>query len=133
MLRASALGTVFGLVALAHGQATQTVFPVPSGAPIVDLGYASYLGQINETSRITYYRGIQYAQPPVGGLRWQKPHPIEASNNFAGTTLNATQIAPSCYQSVPESLLLSLMGGSSEVGLLQVSSLMGADIWIEHG
>ena len=50
------------LLALAHGQATQPVSSVPSGAPVVDLGYASYLGYNNESVGITYYRGLQYAQ-----------------------------------------------------------------------
>lgn len=117
MMRSCALGVVLGLAAFARGQATQPITSVPSGAPVVDLGYASYLGYTNDTAGITYYRGIQYAQPPVGPLRWQKPLPIEASNDFNGRTLNATKIAPSCYQSVPESLVLGNPPGSYAVGL----------------
>lgn len=104
------LSMALGLAAFASGQATQPVSSIPSGAPVVDLGYTSYLGYTNDTSGITYYRGIHYAQPPVGALRWQKPRPIGQANDFEGATLNATQVAPSCYQSAPGSLLLGAIG-----------------------
>jgi carboxylesterase type B len=94
-------GTLFALSAL---------FPLASAqsnatdAPTVNLGYVSYRGYQNVTAGITYYRGIPYAQPPVGALRWRKPRAIEAQNNFAGKTVDATQIGPACYQSLPLSL-----------------------------
>ncbi|TKA74593.1 hypothetical protein B0A49_03660 [Cryomyces minteri] len=75
-----------------------------STAPVVDLGYVKYAGYSNSTIGINYYRGIPFAQAPVGDLRWRAPRPIEAKNNFGGQTINATQIAPFCYQSLPESL-----------------------------
>jgi len=73
--------------------------------PVVNLGYVSYAGYTNATAGINYFRGIPYAQSPTGQLRWQKPQPIEASNNFTGQVINATQIAPGCYQSTPEALI----------------------------
>lgn len=72
-----------------------------TSVPIIDLGYVKYAGYQNATAGINYYRGIPYAQPPTGNLRWRKPRPIEASNNFGGKTVNATQIGPACYQSLP--------------------------------
>jgi carboxylesterase type B len=75
-----------------------------SNAPIVDLGYVKYAGVQNATIGIDYFRGIPFAQPPVGELRWQKPRPIELGNNFTGKTVNATKIAPWCWQSYPLSL-----------------------------
>jgi carboxylesterase type B len=77
---------------------------VQSAAPTISLGYVKYNGYQNSTAGINYYRGIPYAQPPVGALRWNKPRPIEASNNFAGKTINLNKIAPACYQSIPLSL-----------------------------
>ncbi|KAK3673376.1 hypothetical protein LTR78_006609 [Recurvomyces mirabilis] len=112
------------LAALVYGQATQVVDSVPSGAPVVDLGYATYLGYVNETSEITYYRGIQYAQAPIGPLRWQKPHAIEASNEYDGATLNATTVAPICYGSLPRSIVPAnfpgIPGGSEDCLILDV-------------
>lgn len=72
-----------------------------TSAPIIDLGYAKYAGYTNETAGIHYYRGLHYAQPPVGSLRWQKPIPIESSNNLTGQTIQATTQAPACIQGYP--------------------------------
>jgi hypothetical protein len=75
-----------------------------TASPIIDLGYVSYRGYQNATAGINYYRGIPYAQPPIGSLRWRKPRVIEASNDFAGQVVDVTKIAPACYQSLPFSL-----------------------------
>lgn len=77
-----------------------------SSAPTVDLGYAKYEGYTNATAGVTYFRGLRYAQPPVGALRWQKPVPIEeaSANNLnltTGQTLPATAQAPACIQGYP--------------------------------
>jgi hypothetical protein len=50
-------------------------------------------GQIDENSALSW-RGIPYAQPPVGELRWKAPRPPE---RFAGT-LDARQFSPICTQ-----------------------------------
>ncbi|KAF1990998.1 alpha/beta-hydrolase [Aulographum hederae CBS 113979] len=43
----------------------------------VDLGYATYRGRENTTSGLIEFRGIRYARPPLGELRWQLPQPPE--------------------------------------------------------
>ena len=49
----------------------------------------------------------RYAANPTGALRWQKPVPIEWSNNFDSNTIyDASSIGPACYQSLPQSLYL---------------------------
>jgi carboxylesterase type B len=87
-----------------------------STVPLINLGYVTYTGYQNSTAGINYYRGIPYAQPPVGDLRWRKPRPIEANNNFAGKTLNATTVAPACYQSLPKSLYTPMNVSSTSFG-----------------
>ena len=84
------------LVALCQAQSISN-----TSVPVIDLGYVKYAGYQNATAGINYYRGIPYGQPPIGDLRWRKPRPIEANNNFGGQTMNATKIAPACYQSIP--------------------------------
>lgn len=69
--------------------------------PIIDLGYAKYAGYTNRTAGINYYRGLPYAQAPIGSLRWQKPVPIESSTSFTGQTFQATTRAPACVQGYP--------------------------------
>jgi len=95
------------LLGLASSQATSTVSGVPAGAPTADLGYVKYVGRNNDTAGISYFRGIPFAQPPLGDLRWQKPRNIESKNDFNGKIFNATEIAPGCYQSQPESIYIS--------------------------
>ena len=41
----------------------------------VDLGYEIYEGYHNSTANINYWKGIRFAAPPLGDLRWQAPHP----------------------------------------------------------
>ncbi|KAF2154493.1 alpha/beta-hydrolase [Myriangium duriaei CBS 260.36] len=131
MVRVLLCGLAFA--ALAGAQATQSVSSVPSGAPVVDLGYAKYLGYVNETSEITYYRGIQYAQPPVGQLRWQKPRPIERQNPLGGAVFDATQIAPSCYQSAPDSLILGgSLSGNFAAGEAQSEDCLILDVLVPN-
>ncbi|KAL0945392.1 hypothetical protein HGRIS_000886 [Hohenbuehelia grisea] len=40
---------------------------------VVDLGYAKYQGFFNETSKVTNFLGVRYAQEPTGNLRWRAP------------------------------------------------------------
>jgi carboxylesterase 2 len=48
----------------------------------------------NFRSGATSYKGIPYAAPPVGDLRWKAP---EAASSWNGT-LNATEFGPQCAQ-----------------------------------
>ncbi|KAF8918598.1 Alpha/Beta hydrolase protein [Mucidula mucida] len=72
-----------------------SLFPSSLGqstAPIVDLGYAKYQGAF--ASNISAFRGMRYAAPPVGPLRWREPQ-------FPETVLevqNATALGPACLQ-----------------------------------
>lgn len=55
---------------------------LPDLGPVVNLGYAAFLG--NDTapsgqphSTVTFFGNIPYAQPPVGHLRFRAPRPLD--------------------------------------------------------
>src|SRR5690242_7051123 len=65
----------------------------PAARPALPLRTA--LGMIQGTTEagLTVYRGIPYAAPPIGELRWQPPQPT----SWEGT-LDATHFKPACVQ-----------------------------------
>ncbi|KAI1442597.1 alpha/beta-hydrolase [Annulohypoxylon stygium] len=65
-------------------------------APIVDLGYALYQGYYNATYDLNIYKGIRYAAPPIGKLRWQLPQPPAQDRS---QVFSATEYALRCPQS----------------------------------
>ena len=70
---------------------------------------ASSTYYITEAHNSSYpnHKHKRYAANPTGPLRWQKPVPIEWSNNFDSSTVyDASQIGPACYQDLPQSLYL---------------------------
>ncbi|KAH7015865.1 Alpha/Beta hydrolase protein [Ilyonectria destructans] len=60
-----------------------------------------YLGTQNKTSGVNSFRGIKYAQAPVGDLRWKAPVPVTYKKASKKTVINATLAGPACYQSTP--------------------------------
>jgi hypothetical protein len=64
----------------------------------VDLGYEVYEGFHNSTSDINYWKGIRYAAPPLGELRWQAPHPPTINRS---EVISAKEYGPICPQSLP--------------------------------
>ncbi|KAI2640213.1 carboxylesterase [Xylaria nigripes] len=82
--------TLFTIIGLCLAQA------VP--APIVDLGYAKYQGFYHPDYDQNIYRGIRYAAPPVGKLRWQMPRAPRINRSIV---IPAVEYAPSCPQSPP--------------------------------
>jgi carboxylesterase type B len=95
-----------------------------SAAPTVDLGYVKYTGHNNGTAKINYYRGIPYAQPPVGALRWQAPLPIEPLDPYKGGTFASDTIAPACYQTSDPSGISGLSGISQSEDCLYLDVLV---------
>ncbi|KAF9051160.1 alpha/beta-hydrolase [Hymenopellis radicata] len=64
---------------------------VPNTTIVLD--YGSFIGTVNETSGIVNYRGIRYADPPVGILRWRAP--VSPPTVYAGV-VNASEYSPTC-------------------------------------
>ena len=79
------LRTLFALLCLAGvaGAAAATVVHAPAGSV-----------QGSQAGAVLAYRGIPYAAPPVGELRWRAPRPVA---RWTGV-LDATHFAPHCAQ-----------------------------------
>ena len=54
-------------------------------------------GVVGTNARITVYKGIPYAAPPVGKNRWRAPQPVE---NWEGVRV-CDHFGPICYQKTP--------------------------------
>ncbi|KAF2198193.1 alpha/beta-hydrolase [Delitschia confertaspora ATCC 74209] len=74
--------------------------PIPLAAraaitPTVDLGYSVYQGSYDNVSKINVFKGIRYAAPPLGSLRFQAP---QAPPTNRTTIIQATSDPPVCPQ-----------------------------------
>ena len=65
-----------------------------------------------EASGRAVFRGLPYAAPPVGDLRWRPPKPAEP---WAPKVLNASKFGPACAQLGPAWTTLVGEKTSSEV------------------
>ena len=64
--------------------------------PQIRIGDSLVRGEPLEDSQVVVFRGIGFAEPPLGELRWQKPVPAETVTQFGDTN----QFAPACMQSM---------------------------------
>lgn len=64
----------------------------------IDLGYSIYKGFKDNTTGLSLWRGIRYASPPTGKLRWQLP--IAPAINRS-QVIHANQFGSQCYQGGP--------------------------------
>ncbi|MDE0829751.1 MAG: carboxylesterase family protein, partial [Vicinamibacterales bacterium] len=92
--RWSVLGTV--LLATACGGETGTSeVPESASVPVVQTSAGQLEGAwADEAAGVSVFRGIAFAEPPVGDLRWRPPAPVES---WEGTK-TATQFGPACWQ-----------------------------------
>jgi para-nitrobenzyl esterase len=81
--------------------------------------YEAMLGEIGNTVRI--YRGIPYAAPPVGNLRWQPPQPVTPWENIRECTKFAP-MAPQSYPASPVYDSIPLEGMSEDVLYLNIQT-----------
>lgn len=75
--------------------------------PVVDLTYAVYAGVFDSASGLNIWKGIRYAAPPLGSLRWQAPQAPEVNRTLV--PLVADTPGPACPQ------VLSAKPGASAV------------------
>ncbi|KAK8043108.1 carboxylesterase [Apiospora phragmitis] len=81
------LATLAGLLWLSLAQSTP--------APVVDLEYSQYQGYYDPGFDLNIYKGIRYAAPPIGKLRWQRPQAPVANRS---EVIQATENPPQCPQ-----------------------------------
>ena len=92
LLRALTIGIAVGLAACATPDATEDR-AVDPGVVSLDTGQiAGAPSSLGEDIRV--YRGIPFAAPPVGDLRWRPPQPVESWDGVR----DATVAAPACVQ-----------------------------------
>ena len=75
-----------------------SVLGAPAAGPLTEnvvISNGHIRGNARDANGILNYKGIRFAQAPVGNLRWRSPQP---PTNFNGT-LDATAYGPSCYAS----------------------------------
>ncbi|KAL8804443.1 MAG: hypothetical protein Q9182_002548 [Xanthomendoza sp. 2 TL-2023] len=67
-------------------------------APVVDLGYERYQGVADVTTGLNTFRGIRFAAPPTGSMRWQAPAAPKMNRD---PLLPAKTLPPRCPQNSP--------------------------------
>ncbi|KAI9881282.1 MAG: hypothetical protein M1830_005568 [Pleopsidium flavum] len=108
-----------------------------SSSLVVDLGYELYRGVANSSTGLNTFKGIRYAAPPTGSMRWQPPHAPTSNRN---QTLMADAFPPRCPQSgfVPQYTSSFNFTGDEDCLFLSVYAPSNASnlpvlVWIHGG
>ncbi|KAI8943494.1 hypothetical protein NX059_001496 [Plenodomus lindquistii] len=101
----------FATALLAAGACAKPA-PRATKAPTVDLGYAVYQGSYDANNSVNVFKGIRYAAPPVGKLRFAAPQ-TPAKNR---TTSAALTDPPFCPQTGASSQTPAAYGFTSALG-----------------
>lgn len=101
----------------------------------VDLGYEIYQGIHNTTTNLNTWKGIRYAAPPTGQLRWQAPQ-VPAMNR--SNVIQAGSFASSCPQSLPAPSTAGVFGDEDCLFLnvyapANMTSPLPVLVWIHGG
>lgn len=67
----------------------------------VDLGYAIYQGVANATTGLNTYKGIRFAAPPTGPLRWQRPQTPAINRTSIQSAASYGPTCPQSFNAVP--------------------------------
>jgi para-nitrobenzyl esterase len=96
ILRRAALAACLALAAqsVAAKPASPAMSKPETRGPIVVAPAGAYMGSADGDVRV--FKGIPYAAPPVGPLRWKPPQPLPP----AKTGLKVTEFGPACMQPV---------------------------------
>ncbi|KAJ5107630.1 hypothetical protein N7456_004305 [Penicillium angulare] len=133
------LARISSLALLALTATPAGATPVQTTNPVVDLGYTTYQGSYNETYDLNLFKGIRYAAPPVGKLRWQAPQPPPVNRT---SIQSAIEQPPLCPQSggakLPEIYGFNSALGNEDCLFLNLYAPPGAKdlpvlMWIHGG
>ncbi|CAI6329304.1 unnamed protein product [Periconia digitata] len=94
-MKLSANAIALCVVGVWSGADAHPLSPRETSSPSVDLGYAIYEGTHDVNHSINVFKGIRYAAPPLGNLRFAAPH--SPATNRTGIQL-ATSDPPICPQ-----------------------------------
>jgi len=94
-MRRIAMVMAAATAAVAAGVAARTAAPDPTRLQVrLDTGVLS--GTATSDAGVRIFRGVPYAAPPVGPLRWRAPEPVTA---WTGVR-NATAFSAECVQNI---------------------------------
>jgi para-nitrobenzyl esterase len=93
ILKRAAKESSAAIVAVLAAAAAST--PTPAAGPALQIEGGQIADVIPESSGIRVFKGIPYAAPPVGELRWKAPQPVHP---WKGTR-TTTEWGPRCVQS----------------------------------
>ncbi len=89
----------FMLTGWAQAQPTTSI---RSKAPVVNTTSGYLSGVKSDDGKVTIYKGVPYAAPPVGDLRWKAPQPVKPSANVRA----CEAFPPSAMQNKPEPFMM---------------------------
>jgi para-nitrobenzyl esterase len=89
---------------------TVAVLPVQHATDRVTSANGVIESKVVPKDGVRSFKGIPYAQPPVGDLRWREPRPVK---NWTGIR-NANRFGPQCMQWPPGNVDTSRSSGTSE-------------------
>ncbi|KAK0616822.1 inactive carboxylesterase 4 [Immersiella caudata] len=98
------------LPALVHSQLT------------VSLPNAAYTSVYNPTSKLHVWRGLPYAAPPTGRLRWQAPQELASPAGNVTRAVIADRFGPICPQAMPAIQGMPFIQGNEDCLYLSVYS-----------
>ena len=81
----------------------------------VETTYGPVFGNLRDANGILSFKGIPFAQPPVGDLRWKSPSPPTPWN----TAVNSTTFGPACW---------TFLAGGPPIGP-QSENCLTANVW----
>ncbi|WAR24564.1 LOW QUALITY PROTEIN: FUMD-like protein [Mya arenaria] len=94
--------TLLNLVLFISGPIVVEAAKVNKKGKTVKVDCGRVRGIYNVTSRAYSFRGIPYASPPVGNLRWRPPFPVNSTNkNCWRGRLNARKFGSPCLKEKP--------------------------------